>query len=85
MPVAFDGLSLEGRLSLPCMQLIEVNAIFRGHGNEGGSSMTILLDAKFRQAGGEVYNRLRSCFLSRYATVPRNSRKYLPSSVKVSL
>jgi hypothetical protein len=33
MPVAFDGLSLEGRLSLPCMQLIEVNAIFRTTGS----------------------------------------------------
>jgi hypothetical protein len=28
VPVAFDGLSLEGWLSPPCMQLIEVNAIF---------------------------------------------------------
>ena len=46
MPIAFDGLSLEGRLSLPCMQLIEVKAIFRtigsgwtwkgGLGNQGG-------------------------------------------------
>jgi hypothetical protein len=28
MPVALDGLSLEGQLSLLCMQLIGVNAIF---------------------------------------------------------